>query len=129
MRAEKLPYAYDDFDRLTEVKYDAETAPRYEYKDGANGEAAEVADHELNRTARTDYDQADRPCQTELRDSATGDALYKTNLKYNKLNQLEMFSEQAGGETHQTEFAYDRDNRVTGITYDGGAHKVKYTYD
>ena len=27
------------------------------------------------------------------------------------------------------EFAYDRDNRVTGITYDGGAHKVDYTYD
>ena len=42
--------------------------------------------------------------------------MYKTGLKYNKLNQLEMFSEQAGGETHKTEFAYDRDNRVTRIT-------------
>ena len=40
-----------------------------------------------------------------------------------------MFSEQAGGETHKTEFAYDRDNRVTGITYDGSSHKVNYTYD
>ena len=49
----KVKYAYDGFDRLTEVKYDAETAPRYEYKYGANGEAAEVIDHELC-TARTD---------------------------------------------------------------------------
>ena len=40
-----------------------------------------------------------------------------------------MFSEQAGDETHKTEFAYDRDNRVTGSTYDGSSHKVNYTYD
>ena len=125
----KVKYTYDDFDRLTEVKYDAETTPRYEYKYGANGKAAEVIDHELNRTARTDYDQANRPCQTELRDDATGDALYKTGLKYDKLNNLEMFSEQAGSESHKTEFVYDRDNRVTELKYDGGAHKVNYTYD
>ena len=42
---------------------------------------------------------------------------------------MEMFSEQAGSEAHETEFAYDRDNRVTGITYDGSAQKVNYTYD
>ena len=42
---------------------------------------------------------------------------------------MEIFSEQTGGETHKTEFAYDRDNRVAGITYDGSSHKVNYTYD
>ena len=47
----------------------------------------------------------------------------------NKLNQLEMFSEQAGGDSHKTEFAHDRDNRVTELKYDGSAHRVNYTYD
>ena len=42
---------------------------------------------------------------------------------------MKMFSQQAGEETHKTEFGYDRDNRVTGITYDGSSHKVNYTYD
>ena len=79
--------------------------------------------------ARTDYDQANRPCQTELRDSATGEALYKTGLKYNKLNQLEVFSEKAGSESHKSEYTYDRDNRVTEIVFDGGSQKVNYTYD
>ena len=125
----KVKYTYDEFDRLTEVKCDDETVPRYEYKYGANGEVAEIVDHELNRTVETDYDQADRPCQMKLRDEATGEMLYKTGLTYNKLNQLEMFSEQAGDETYKTEFAYNRDNRVTGITYDGGTHKVNYAYD
>ena len=125
----KVGYTYDEFDRLTGVKYDGEANDRYEYKYGANGMAAEVEDHNLGRIARTDYDQADRPCQTELRDSATGEALYKTGLKYNKLNQLEVFSEKAGSESHKSEYAYDRDNRVTGITYDGGSQKVNYTYD
>ena len=125
----KVGYTYDEFDRLTGVKYDGEANDRYEYKYGANGMADEVEDHNLGRIARTDYDQADRPCQTELRDSATGEALYKTGLKYNKLNQLEVFSEKAGSESHKSEYAYDRDNRVTGITYDGGSQKVNYTYD
>ena len=125
----KVGYTYDDFDRLTGVKYDGEANDRYEYKYGANGMAAEVEDHNLGRIAWTDYDQADRPCQTELRDSATGEALYKTGLKYNKLNQLEVFSEKAGSESHKSEYTYDRDNRVTEIVFDGGSQKVNYTYD
>ena len=125
----KVHYSYDDFDRLTGVRYDAETSNRYVYKYGANGEAAEVEDHNLGRIARTDYDQADRPCQTELRDASTGEALYKTSLKYDKLSNLEQFAEKAGGETHTSKYTYDRDNRVTEIQYDGGAQKVSYAYD
>ena len=125
----KVSYTYDDFDRMVGVKYDAETAPRYEYKYGANSEVAEVVDHELDRTTSTEYDQADRPCQTELRDSAIGEALYRTELKYNKLSNLEMLSEQVGSESHKTEYIYDRDNRLTELKYDDGTHKVSYTYD
>ncbi len=125
----KVHYSYDDFDRLTGVRYDGETGDRYVYKYGANGEAAEVEDHSLGRIARTDYDQADRPCQTELRDASTGEALYKTSLKYDRLSNLEQFAEKAGGETHTSKYTYDRDNRVTEIQYDGGAQKVSYAYD
>ena len=125
----KVHYSYDDFDRLTGVRYDGETSDRYVYKYGANGEAAEVEDHSLGRIARTDYDQADRPCQTELRDASTGDALYKTSLKYDKFSNLEQFVEKAGSETHTSNYTYDRNNRVTAIQYDGASQKVNYTYD
>ncbi len=125
----KVKYTYDEFDRLTGVKYDDETTNRYTYEYGANGETAEVTDHDLGRTIRTDYDLADRPCQTELVDNATGEILYKTALKYDKLNNLTTFSEQVDGEVHKTEYVYDRDNRITEISFDGGPHKVGYTYD
>ena len=39
------------------------------------------------------------------------------------------FSEQVDGEVHKTEYVYDRDNRITEISFDGGPHKVGYTYD
>ena len=42
---------------------------------------------------------------------------------------LEQFAEKVGGETHTSNYAYDRDNRVTAIQYDGGAQKVSYAYD
>ena len=95
----------------------------------ANSVAAEVEDKHLGRIARTDYDLADRPCQTELKETATGKVLYRTLLKYDKFSNLEQFTEKVGGESHTTNYTYDRDNRVTAIQYDGGAQKVSYTYD
>ncbi len=125
----KVKYAYDEFDRLTGVKYDGETADRYSYEYGVNGQAAKVKDKHLNRTIKTEYDLAERPCQTELIDNATGEALYKTRLKYDKLSNLQRFSEKVGEENHRSEYTYDRDNRITEVQYDGSAHKVSYTYD
>ena len=125
----KVHYSYDDFDRLTGVRYDAETGDRYVYRYGANGAAAEVEDNHLGRIARTDYDQTDRPCQSELKETATGKILYRTLLKYDKFSNLEQFTEKTGDEIHTSKYAYDRDNRVTEIQYDGTAQKVSYTYD
>ena len=101
---------------------------RYTYEYGANGQTAEVTDNNLNRVARTEYDLADRPRQSELRDGS-GNVLYRTNLKYDKLNNLKQFAERVGSEGHTSDYAYDRDNRTTEIAYDGTAHKVGYTYD
>ena len=72
----------------------------------------------------TDYDQADRPCQSELKETATGKILYRTLLKYDKFSNLEQFTEKTGNEIHTSKYAYDRDNRVTEIQYDGAAQKV-----
>ena len=125
----KVHYTYDDFDRLTGVRYDAETGDRYVYRYGANGAAAEVEDNHLGRIARTDYDQTDRPCQSELKETATGKILYRTLLKYDKFSNLEQFTEKTDDEVHTSKYAYDRDNRVTEIQNDGAAQKVAYTYD
>ena len=138
----KVKYSYDDFDRMTGVKYDEDLVDRYTYEYGANGKVAEVYDQNEFRIARTAYDLAERPCQTEmLMEAESGrHLLYRTRLQYDKLNNLQKFSEEIGSptpqsgiqnivETHQSEYAYDRDNRITQITYDGGAHKVGYTYD
>ena len=75
------------------------------------------------------YDLADRPCQTGLKEAESGKVLYRTLLKYDKFSNLEQFAEKVGGETHTSNYTYDRDNRVTGIQYDGGSQKVNYTYD
>ena len=69
----------------------------------ANG-AAEVEDKHLGRIARTDYDLADCPCQTELKETAIGKVLYRTLLKYDKFSNLEQFTEKVGGESHATKY-------------------------
>ena len=125
----KVKYAYDEFDRLTGVRYDAETTDRYAYKYGANGKAAEVTDSNLDRVVHTEYDLADRPCLVETRDGTTEELIYQTRLKYNKLGNLERFAEKVGNDAYRSEYEYDRDNRITEITYDGGPHKVSYDYD
>ena len=126
----KVKYAYDEYDRLTGVKYDAETANRYSYEYDATGKAAEVTDANLGRVLRTGYDLADRPCQTELRKVSDGSLVYGTLLQYDKLNNLQKFTERVGSsETHSTAYTYDRDNRVTQISYDGTTNKVGYAFD
>ena len=97
----KVVYEHDAFDRLTGVKYDAETSPRYEYEYGANGRAAIVRDHHLNWTA----------------------------LEYDAQNRLKAFREETADGTHETTFSYDKDNRTMQVRYGSDGQKVEYTYD
>ena len=128
---------HDDFDRLTGVRYNAETADRYTYKYGANGLAAVAEDTNLGITSRTEYDLSDRPCRTEKIDSY-GDRIQQTSLKYDKLGNLAHFTEELSEEEiHRSSYTYDRDNRITEIAYDpkdnaadtAEVNKVAYTYD
>ena len=108
------------------MKYDDENIDRFTYEYGANGQAVEVKDTNLNRITRTDYDLADRPCQVEMRENSS--LLYRTRLKYDVLSNLESFVENVDDEIHKTTYTYDRDNRVTKLAYDG-MDAVAYTCD
>ena len=109
----KVSYAHDDFYRLTGVAYDGAdpgSAPRYTYEYGANGQAAMVRDNHLHRSMQTEYDLAERPMQSTLRDEE-GNVLYRATLTYDAQNRLETFRERVGEERHKTAFTYDKDSR------------------
>ena len=87
-----------------------------------------VHDNCLHRTMQTEYDLAERPMQSTLRDE-DGNVLYRATLTYDAQNRLETFHERTGDEYHKTAFTYDRDSRVTQMDYDTDKGKVEYTYD
>ena len=125
----KVSYEYDEFDRMTGVKHDGETSSRYEYEYGANGRAAIVRDHHLNRTVQTEYDLSERPCRNTVRDAETGELIFRTALEYDEQNRLKAFREETADGAHETTFTYDKDNRTTQIRYGSDEQKVEYTYD
>lgn len=132
----KVSYYYDEFDQLTCIRRDDSIINDYVYEYGANGQLAKITDNTDStavRVIRTDCDLANRPCQTELtlRNTWSGitTMVYRTRLKYNNLNNLVLFAEEVGGETHKSAYTYDRDNCVTGITYDDSEHSIGYDFD
>ena len=123
----KVKYAYDEYDRLTGVRYDDETTDRYTYEYGADGEASVVRDKNLGRVLQTERDLTQRAMGTQLRD-ANGNLLYRTELDYDTQNRLVGFGETASGRNYKTAYTYDNENRATEISF-GGNDTVHYTYD
>ena len=123
----KVKYTYDDYKRLTGIRYDNETEDRYGYEYDAGGNVVRVSDKALGRVQQTEYDLTGRPMGTQLRDT-DGNILYRTELDYDSQNRLEGFGEMMGGNSFKTTYAYDNDNRVTETGF-GGNEKVRYTYD
>ena len=62
-----------------------------------------------------------------MRDDGDERMMYRRRLQYDKLGNLERFVENVGTKTHETVYIYNRDNRVTALTYDGDVQKVSYT--
>ena len=124
----KVKYTYDDFDRITGIRYDNQTSDRFSYSYAANGQAAVVRDHALNRAYHTDYDLAERPMGSLLL-ASDGAALQRTRLSYDKRNRLTAFGEALPSAVYLTSYAYDNDDRTTSISFDGDTHKITYTYD
>ena len=87
-----------------------------------------VHDNHLHRTMQTEYDLAERPMQSTLRDE-DGNVLYRATLTYDAQDRLQTFHERTGDTYHKTAFTYDKDSRVTQMDYDTDRGKVEYTYD
>ena len=71
----KVKYSYDEFDRLTGITHDNDTDPKFTYEYDAKGRAAVAKDTTDGSSIRNNYDQTDRPTESEQRDG-------NDNLKY-----------------------------------------------
>ena len=125
----KVSYEYDQFKRVTGVKYDDESANRFEYEYGADGRVAYVKDTNLKRTVWTERDLADRPARLHIMNTDDGSVVYRTKLAYDNYNNLSEFKEDVGGSEYATTYTYDSDNRPTAVKFGTDTEKVVYTYD
>ena len=79
---------------MTGLKYDTETANRYIYPYGANGQTAQVTDNSLGRTAQSEYDTANRPMRVKHMEGSAH--VYTGEVGYDGYNNLQTFKEQMG---------------------------------
>ena len=125
----KVKYTFDEFDRVTGITHDNDTDPKFTYEYDAKGRAAVVKDTTDGSTIRNNYDQTDRPTESEQRDG-NDDLKYRTLIEYDVKNRVKVFNEATISETHKAEYTYDKDNRVTEVKYNGSnSTKVNYSYD
>ena len=131
----RVAYTYDEFNRVIAIRHGTaeSTSVRYSFAYNARGQVAWMRDHLLDRIVETEYDESGRACRTKTHDTAghiyTGEVDYEpaTGL-------LSVFRAYIGtGYTrYGTTFAYDSENRVTGVTYSidsNGAGQTSVTYD
>ena len=122
-------HTYDSFGRLIGTGFDEEDTDRFRYTYDATGRVGAVEDTEQGTKTYAGYDLTGRPAKkTKLHGT---DHVYTGEIKYNRYDLSGTFTEQvgAGREKHKTTFAYDDENRVNCLTYDGNNGKVEYTYD
>ncbi len=110
------------------VRFDAETTNNLNCKYGANRQITRVNDYRLNRVTTTEYDLANRPMQTMLRQGTLH--LYTGTVGYDGYGNLQYFMEKIGTALsyYRTWFTYDRENRPTRLDYSDGSI-LAYTYD
>ena len=130
----KVHYTRDEFNRITGIHYDADTADRFQYEYGANGQAAFVYDKELGRKVWTEYDTSERPIRTHITKNASATALgtpeYVSEVGYDQYGNVVKFSEKVNNtDTFETTYTYDTENKPLEIQYGSAARKLTYTYD
>lgn len=119
---------YDNFNRLTGVKYDTDDCPRYEYAYNANGQIAHVRNNLIGQISESEYDLSNRPCRIKTHmftEDAAGnvtsqDHVYTGEAAYDDVfGRLSKFTERVGADHEEfvTEFGYDDENRPTSLSY------------
>ncbi|MBQ7827825.1 MAG: RHS repeat protein, partial [Clostridia bacterium] len=124
-----MEYNYDDYGRKTSMKYNWDPGTRHDYKYAANGQITKVKDWHMDRSAWTEFDEANRPKRMILRDDASGVALDDVKVTYDNLEHVSRKEETVYGGVCTTTYEYDWDNRVTEVAYGSSAYGVKYGYD
>ncbi len=123
----KAVYTYDGYNRLTGVKFDADTANRFTYGYDAQGQIGYVKDSVRNTVTQTEYDLAGRPAKKVTRTGASH--TYTGELTYNAYELVSKFTETVGTarSKYTTSFAYDTENKPITLTY--GTGSLTYTWD
>ena len=121
---------YDQFKRVVGVQFDSDTADRFTYEYGADGQVARVINNELNRVTLSENDRSSRPMR--ISHAENGVHLYSGEVTYDDYNRLESFREQVGAAhtAYSTKFTYDVENKPTLLKYNNSdTDKVAYAYD
>ena len=121
---------YDNFSRITGVRFNGETTPRYKYTYNANGQVANVVDNDLARVQQSEYDLANRPCRVKLHEG--GSHVYTGEVEYDGARgNLAKFTEKVGtGFTkYETTFGYDTEDRPVTLSYGDTNNQTILTYD
>ncbi len=129
---------YDDFNRVTGVRYDDEVEPRYEYAYNANGKVAFVKNNLIQHVVESEYDLSNRPCRikthkvTEDADGniTSSEHVYTGEVAYDDaFARMTKFTERVGEDRTEyvTEFGYDEENRPTSLGYgEHGQSTIEY---
>ena len=125
----EVRYTYDDFKRVTGIQYDTDSADRYEFEYGANGQLSRVTDNLLGRTTLSEYDVSNRPMRKTTVEGTTN--VYLGEVTYDQYSNLASFREQVGSArtVYRTDFTYDKENKPTKLTYGSNSNQVAYAYD
>ncbi|MGI6183295.1 MAG: RHS repeat domain-containing protein, partial [Candidatus Fimadaptatus sp.] len=134
----KISYTYDDFDRVTGIKYDdldADVSCRYGFLYGANGEISQIGDNNLRTTLYYERDMSERIARIK-QTTNTASPGYDIHLTYDDFNNVSKRTERIGaidsGATllaYTAEYKYDKDNRPTEIKYDSSNARITHSYD
>lgn len=132
-----VKYDYDERYRLSAIAYDNEDiqkSPRFTYTYAANNQLGSTWDNQNNLTTNIYYDLANRPMKTVEKYDSGLRRIFQ--YSYDIDNCLTHFQELFGATQYNTVLEYDKDNRVTAVSYNPatdppatGSQNVRYAYD
>lgn len=128
---QKAAFRYDDLDRITGKRYDADAADRFTYSYDASGNLGYKYDNTNKIGYRYIYDVSNRLVKVN---ENNGNVI---NYSYDLNSNLSRLIEKINGTNYSTSYTYDKDNKLKSIAYDSvGITKAlndklvaKYTFD
>lgn len=130
---DKVRYAYDDYKRLSSIRYDQDSETTVEYQYGSNGKIQKVLDRKLRRTEHDVYDGAERLAEHRVYDTSATDGipaiLARYQLSYDDCNRVSKIKETVEGTPYETSFAYTNDDLVSQTQYGNSNRYITQYFD